>query len=203
MNARENRGFGSDVVQLLIPHRRPFLMVDRVDTWALEPVAELRASRHVSANELVFDGHFPGWGLWPGVYTIEGMGQSCMLLAVLKRICEAALERGLSSDDVSAAARELDRGFHLAPGVRPGLLDRLVESIGSPRTRIGMASTIDVKLLHPVFAGQRLDYNVCLTHDEGTVMRFDVEAAVEGRPVARGTIGSAFVEAATALPFVR
>lgn len=203
MKTRDKRGFGSDVIQLLIPHRRPFLMIDRVDAWMLEPEAELRASRFISANEPVFEGHFPSWSLWPGVYTIEGMGQSCMLLAVLKRLCEAASEQGITVEDIAAAAHNLGKGFHLRPGYRPGLSDRLVEVIGGAGPRVGMASNIDVKLLHPVFAGQRLDYKVVLTHDAGKVMRFEVEAEVEGGPVARGTIGSAFVDAATTFPAAR
>jgi 3-hydroxyacyl-[acyl-carrier-protein] dehydratase len=200
MSEQRLSGFGSDVVQLLLPHRRPFLMVDRVESWRLEPSAALRASRLVSANEPVFEGHFPGWSLWPGVYTIEGMGQASMVLAVLKRLCEAALADGVSVEDVSAAVQNLDRGYHLRPGHRPGQSDRLLAAIGTPGSRIGMASTLDVKLLHPVFAGQRLDYRVALTHDTGNVMRFEVEAAVDDIPVACGTLGSAFGTMASSLP---
>ena len=69
-----------------------------------------------AANEPIFEGHFPGWSLWPGVYTVEGMGQACMLLAVLRRAVEGAAEQGKRLDEVVAALRNIDAGFHLRPG---------------------------------------------------------------------------------------
>jgi 3-hydroxyacyl-[acyl-carrier-protein] dehydratase len=186
----KQNGFGADVIQLLLPHRRPFLMVDRVESYALGDEPALRASRHISANESVFEGHFPSLSMWPGVYTIEGLGQASMLLAVLVGLHEAAAARGVTAEEIGEALRNLDAGFHLRPGYRPGLSDRLVEALGPPGTHLGLASDVDVKLLHPVFAGQRLDYVARLTRRLGRVQRFEVDAAVDGVPVARGTLGS-------------
>ncbi len=188
---REEKGFGADVIQLLIPHRAPFLMVDRVASYSLGPEIGLRAERYISANEPVFAGHFPGWCMWPGVYTIEGMGQSCMILAVLMGIAEVAAGQGVSHDEVAATLRELDRAYRLRPSRLSGLAERLFEALGEGGAAIGMASGIDVKLLEPVFAGQRLGYRVRRTHKLGHVQRFDVEASVDGVPVARGTMSSA------------
>ena len=74
---------GADVVQMLLPHRRPFLLVDAIDAIVLGPRPMLCAHKMVSANEPVFEGHFPGLSLWPGVYTIEGLGQTTNLLNLI------------------------------------------------------------------------------------------------------------------------
>ena len=74
---------GPDVVQRLIPHRRPLLMVDRIEVFEDGDQPTLFASRYISSNEPVFDGHFPGLHLWPGVYTIEGLLQASNLLHIL------------------------------------------------------------------------------------------------------------------------
>jgi len=184
---------GPDVVALLLPHRRPFLMVDSVEAYEPGPQPTLRAARHISANEPVFDGHFPGLSLWPGVYTIEGMGQSANLLHILWTIQGRWEQKGGNFADLLAAARNLDLGFRLQPGYRAAQSAQLQEALGfdtDPHARIGMAAAVDVKLLQPVFAGQRLDYIVSQTHLIDDIVRFQVEAQVAGRTVAKGVMTS-------------
>ena len=66
------------IVQLL-PHRYPFLLVDRV----LEciPGKSIRALKNVTYNEPFFPGHFPGRPLMPGVMIIEALAQATGILA--------------------------------------------------------------------------------------------------------------------------
>ncbi len=187
------RGFGAEVIQLLIPHRRPFLMVDAVESYTCTGELTLRSYRNISANEEVFDGHFPDWKVWPGVYTIEGLGQSTMLLAVLSAIRGFCKERGDDPEEAMASLENLDRGLRLRPGFRAASAQKLLVRMAHRKTPVGLASSFDIKLLHPVFAGERLDYFVRRTHVMGEVQRFEVEASVSGRPVARGNVGSSSV----------
>src|SRR5919201_4723435 len=66
-----------------LPHRYPFLMVDRI--------VELRGDesaigiKNVTANEPSFLGHFPGNPVFPGVLLIEGMAQTAGVLCVMSR----------------------------------------------------------------------------------------------------------------------
>ncbi|WP_146909089.1 3-hydroxyacyl-ACP dehydratase FabZ [Arenimonas daejeonensis] len=65
----------------LLPHRYPFLLVDRV--IELEPHQRIRALKNVTYNEPFFQGHFPGRPVMPGVLVIEAMAQAGGLLTQL------------------------------------------------------------------------------------------------------------------------
>jgi len=63
-----------NAIQALLPHRPPFLMLDRVT--GLVPKGKITAIKNVTMNEWVFQGHFPGHPILPGVLIIEGMAQA-------------------------------------------------------------------------------------------------------------------------------
>jgi 3-hydroxyacyl-[acyl-carrier-protein] dehydratase len=63
----------------LLPHRYPFLLVDRV--IELDPGKKIAAIKNVSANEAFFQGHFPGNPVMPGVLIIEAMAQAGGILS--------------------------------------------------------------------------------------------------------------------------
>ncbi len=60
-------------IMKIIPHRYPFLLVDRI--LELEPGKKAVGIKNVSANEPFFQGHFPGYPVMPGVLVIEAMAQ--------------------------------------------------------------------------------------------------------------------------------
>jgi len=66
--------FGRDVIEQLIPHRPPFLLVDEI--LELEPGARVLARREVRADDWWFAGHFPERAVMPGVLTIEAIAQA-------------------------------------------------------------------------------------------------------------------------------
>ena len=70
-----------DILKLL-PHRSPFLLIDRVTAY--DGGERLTAIKNVTFNEPFFPGHFPGLPTMPGVLILEAMAQACGLLAVLK-----------------------------------------------------------------------------------------------------------------------
>lgn len=180
---------GPDVVRRLLPHRAPLLLVDRITGFKDGDTPELTACRHISANEPVFAGHFPQLSLWPGVYTIEGMGQACNLLSVIVGVRRAMAAAGADPDVLLDALRNAERGFSLAPGF-DATRGTLAALLPDEHTRMGMAAHVDVKLLAPVFAGCRLDYRVSILAEPDPFVRCAVEASVGSRVVARGTMTS-------------
>ncbi len=65
-------------IRQLLPHRYPFLLVDRV--VELEKDNYIKAYKNVSVNEPFFTGHFPEYPIMPGVLIIEAMAQAAGLL---------------------------------------------------------------------------------------------------------------------------
>ena len=68
-------------LQTLLPHRYPFLLLDRVT--AFEANQTLTAIKNVTMNEPFFQGHFPGFPVMPGVFITEALAQACGTWAIL------------------------------------------------------------------------------------------------------------------------
>src|SRR5205085_12410073 len=66
--------FGRDVIESLIPHRAPFLLVDEI--VELEPGKRVVGRREIRADDWWFPGHFPERPVMPGVLTIEAIAQA-------------------------------------------------------------------------------------------------------------------------------
>ncbi|PYS44442.1 MAG: 3-hydroxyacyl-[acyl-carrier-protein] dehydratase FabZ [Acidobacteria bacterium] len=70
----------SEGIRKLLPHRYPFLLVDRV--IELQPREKIVGIKQVSINEPFFQGHFPGAPVMPGVLVIEALAQCGAILAL-------------------------------------------------------------------------------------------------------------------------
>lgn len=66
-------------IQRIIPHRYPFLMVDRI--VELEPGSRAVGIKNVTVNEPFFQGHFPGYPIMPGVLIVEALAQTAGIAA--------------------------------------------------------------------------------------------------------------------------
>lgn len=69
----------NDITEIL-PHRYPFLLIDRV--LEMKEGEYIKAIKNVTANEPFFQGHFPGFPIMPGVLIIEAMAQAAAYMAI-------------------------------------------------------------------------------------------------------------------------
>lgn len=78
--SKELTSFDIDRILQLLPHRYPFLMIDRI--VAVDSDNSAVGIKNVSVNEPMFQGHFPGNPVFPGVLIIEGMAQTAGAIAI-------------------------------------------------------------------------------------------------------------------------
>ena len=74
MEQKETTSIGIERIKQILPHREPFLMVDRVDE--LVPGKTARCVKAVSGNEWYFQGHFDKKKVMPGVLIVEALAQA-------------------------------------------------------------------------------------------------------------------------------
>jgi 3-hydroxyacyl-[acyl-carrier-protein] dehydratase len=109
--------FGKDVIESILPHRDPFLLVDEVTE--LEPGKHVVAQRAVSADDWWFPGHFPERAVMPGVLIVEAMAQTGAIAVLVEEenrgkiaffagIDDCRFKRVVEPGDVLTLACEID-----------------------------------------------------------------------------------------------
>jgi len=113
-------------IQKILPHRYPFLLVDRVTK--IDKGAFMEGYKNVSISEPVFQGHFPDHPIYPGVMIIEGMAQAGGILA-FKSLSEAD---AANAENKVVYFMSIDKAKFRAP-VTPG--DKLIYRINVLKQR--------------------------------------------------------------------
>jgi 3-hydroxyacyl-[acyl-carrier-protein] dehydratase len=122
-------------IQKILPHRYPFLLVDRITE--LEKGISIEGYKNVSISEPVFQGHFPDHPIYPGVMIIEGMAQAGGVLA-FKSMDNATQEE---IENKVVYFMSIDKAKFRAP-VTPG--DKLVYKINVIKNK-GAVWQLDAK----------------------------------------------------------
>ena len=114
-------------IQSIIPHRWPFLLVDRIDE--LEPGVRAVGVKNVTINEPFFQGHFPGHPIMPGVLIVEALAQvgSVAILSKEENKGKVGYFAGIDS-------------FRFRKPVQPGDVLRLEVSLTRVRGPVGKGS---------------------------------------------------------------
>ena len=123
-------------IQKIIPHRYPFLLVDRI--VELEPGVRAVGLKNVSAGEPYFAGHFPAYPVMPGVLIVEALAQ----------VGAVAMLTTSAGDGKLALFAGIDK-VRFKRQVRPGDVLRLEVEIGQVRRGVGTGSgtaTVDGEL---------------------------------------------------------
>lgn len=110
-------------IMKILPHRYPFLLIDRVID--VVPNESIEAYKNVTIGDHIFQGHFPGHPIYPGVMILEGMAQAGGVLAFKSMV-------GEDLDNKVVYFMCIDKAKFRRP-IRPG--DRLVYKIKAIKHR--------------------------------------------------------------------
>lgn len=108
--------YGDDVLDRLMPHRRPMRLVDGIDRVDVAAAA-VRGHRALALADLGFAGHFPGEPIYPGVLTVEAIGQLALTLVHFAR--RQTAEAPPEGSPSMVRATHIHHAAFLAP-FRPG-----------------------------------------------------------------------------------
>lgn len=114
----------SEDIQRIIPHRFPFLLVDRV--LEMEAGKRIVAQKNVSVGEWFFQGHFPDYPIMPGVLIVEALAQAGAILLLSEESSKGRLPLFAGINDCRFRAQ-----------VRPGDVLRLEVALTSRRGPVG------------------------------------------------------------------
>lgn len=162
MVTNETYAISGEAIRKFLPHRYPFLLVDKVLT--IEPKGSLDsttgsadkigtrvlAQKNVSFNEPMFQGHFPGYAIFPGVLSIEAMAQTASLATYPYLILDP---------------EQMARGFSVI-----------------------LLGVDDVRFRKPIIPGDVMQIEAVLEKCRGSIWAFNCAVTVDGLKVAEAKI---------------
>ena len=133
--------FDIQKIKKILPHRYPFLLIDRV--LEIEPDKRIKALKNITVNEPFFQGHFPSKPVMPGVLIVEAFAQAAALLGA------NAIEEGKLNNDSLFYLVGIDKARFRKP-VGPG--DQLIVEVDFITVRRNIwkyeaAAYVDSKLI--------------------------------------------------------
>ncbi|NLC63844.1 MAG: 3-hydroxyacyl-ACP dehydratase FabZ [Thermoanaerobacterales bacterium] len=87
-------------IQQIIPHRYPFILVDKILSVEFEPVVKAVGIKNVTMNEPFFQGHFPKYPIMPGVLVVEALAQTACVAGLLMEENKGKLPLFTGIDDL-------------------------------------------------------------------------------------------------------
>lgn len=148
------------IIQLMLPHRYPFLLIDRVTE--LEPGQSAVGIKNVTVNEPYFQGHFPGEPIVPGVLLLESLAQLTAVMYGAEALPPETDWAHITADSFS--------GLNL--GGKVGYL----------------AEIRNVKYKATVHPGDQLELHATRKAQMGLLSQIEVFARVDGQVVVQGMI---------------
>ena len=147
-----------DEIKKIIPHRWPFLLIDRLTE--LKPGISGVGLKNVTISEPFFEGHFPGEAIMPGVLIVEAMAQA------------TAVVYGTGAMEAKKAETKVEDQESIDISARVGYLVQIK----------------DMKFMRPVVPGDQLKLKVVIDRTFGALSKVKVAAYVESVCVAQGTL---------------
>lgn len=149
-------------IKKYIPHRYPFLLVDRV--LEIEAGKRIVGMKCVTANEPFFQGHFPGFPVMPGVLIVESMAQLGAILAFYSVRQSHPPVSPLNKGGIEGGSEDLDKYIPLFTGID------------------------EAKFRKPVVPGDTLRIELNVLKQRGSIWRLSGQAFVDGKLAAEAII---------------
>ncbi len=160
-------------IQKIIPHRYPFLLVDRI--IELEPGKRAVGIKNVTVNEPFFQGHFPGFPIMPGVLIVEALAQT----AGIAVNAEAAGISDGDGEDTGSEAKKTGSSEDRSAKATAETLDK----------KLGVFASIDgMKFKKQVMPGDTLRMEVEILSSKLGIVKAKVRASVKDKTAAEGEI---------------
>ena len=180
--------YDRSLIEMLLPHRPPFLMVDSIISLKSGKNPSLLANYTIKNNEsLNFTTETEHH--WPSMYVVEGLGQSCNLLIVIYAVEKELMKanhRINSMDEVFK--RLMDDEKDMATRILKDILrQRQLETFSS----IGFMGAADIEITGHAKPGQVISYEVQLTQAFGSLFHSVVKAYTNNNLIANGSLVSA------------
>ena len=173
---------GLNVIKQLLPHRNPFLMVDTIKEYENNDKPILYAERNISNKEPLFHFSEQPPQNWPFIYVLEGLGQSCNLLGILRAIELNFISKDLDPKDMFKLFRDN------AEPKKERILPESTKDIIKKFARIGMLASVDVEIVDQAKAGDLLHYKVEQTLNYGEFYHYTVNAHTANKTLIKGTM---------------
>ncbi len=180
--------YDQSLIEILLPHRPPFLLVDSIISYKNEEKPSLLANYACNNEELLCSTNESDYH-WPSMYIVEGLGQSCNLLIVLYY-----LEKHLRKADLRISSMDelLKKLVEIEPDETTGILkDILHERLVEIYSNIGFMGATNMEIIGHAKRGQVISYEVQLTQVFGTLFHSVVKAYTDNKLIAHGTMVSA------------
>lgn len=167
-----------NIIEQILPHKPPFLMVDRISEYNYGRIPGLTAECRIN-NSLPAYLCEKGKSYLPSVYIIEGLGQSCNLLSVF-----LALETTFKEENT-----HIKEKLNHINSIYSAKANSKVESgVLKTLSMIGLLASVEVEFLERVFIGDILTYQIEQQKVIGNLSHFRVNALVKNQTVAKGII---------------
>lgn len=183
-----NCTYSHSLITILLPHRLPFLMVDKITSYSGGKNPSLLANYEITGGGPLcspdeVDDH------WPSVYIIEGLGQCCNLMIVISALEKRLVEAGLKFNSIGEVLRRLmnDEPDEITSILKSALNQRLIE----PYSSVGFVGSAEMEITGYARQGQVVSYETQLNQVFGSLYYSTVRAYTNNHQIARGTMVSA------------
>ena len=177
--------FSRTLIERLLPHRPPFLMIDSVNSYTSGHNPSLFADLIIRSSDPLFSGD-ETVKFWPSMYVIEGLGQCCNLLSVISTIEQRLRNKGYHSINMEAVLRVLESNKN--DNITNILTKILEPDAMETMSRIGLLGSVEIKISGRASMGQSLLYKVQQSQMYGALSYFKAYAFIGENQIAYGTL---------------